>query len=252
MRAGAHFFVAVLRMSLRNRQGLFWILFFPVLFMLAASLFSARSDFAAGDSGGVTYLEFALPGLIGVMIMNASLAAIGMGLTNWRDKGILKRLRATPLTPAALLGGLVANQVLTGVVSVALMLLLAVSAFGARVHLNLGPLTALVLAGLVVFLALGFLLSGLARRPESVPPLINLIALPMMLLAGVFFPMDGLPDWVQVAAGALPLTFLVHGLRDVMSAGAGWSEIAGELAGLGVWATATVVAATRTFRWDGA
>ncbi|HEY8424489.1 MAG TPA: ABC transporter permease [Limnochordales bacterium] len=251
MRAGVRLFAAVLRMSLRNRQGLFWTLFFPVLFMLAASLFSARPAFAEEGSSGATYLEFALSGLIGVTIMNASLAAIGMGLTTWREKGILKRLRATPLTPAALLGGLVANQVLIGAVSVALMLLLAVAAFGARVHLDLGPLTALVLAGLVVFLALGFFLSGLARRPESVPPLVNLIALPMMLLSGVFFPMESLPHWVQAAAGILPLTFLVDGLRDVMSAGAGWPDIARHLAGLGAWAAATVVAAIRTFRWDG-
>ena len=250
MMAGTRFFTAVLRMSLRNRQGLFWTLFFPVLFMLAASLFSVGSASAAEDSAGATYLEFALPGLIGVMIMNASLASIGMGLTNWRDKGILKRLRATPLAPAALLGGLIANQVLMGVVSVALMLLLAVAAFGARVHLKFGPLMALVLAGLVVFLALGFLLSGVARRPESVPPLANLIALPMMLVSGVFFPMDRLPDWVQAGSRVLPLTFLVHGLRDVMSAGVGWPGIAGNLVGLGAWAAATAVAAIRTFRWD--
>lgn len=366
MRAGMRFFTAMLRMSLRNRQGLFWTLFFPVMFMLATGLIGrtaptldvavvagapdplgaslvetlrevpgvsvatfdaggqAEAGLAAGDldaaivlppgfgaaveaaarggepvvvevmyrkndpmvaqavtgiiAGAVrefgialaatnvpirakftaigsveaTYLEFVLPGLVGVMIMNASLAAIGMGVTGWRDKGILKRLRATPLSPAALFGGLIANQVLIGILSVVLMLLLAIVGFEARVQLRLGPLMALVLMGLVTFLALGFLLAGLVRRPESAPPLINLITLSMMVLSGVFFPAESLPGWLQVAAGALPLTFLVDGLRHTMSAGAGWSEVAGNLAGLAVWAAAAVAVATRTFRWDGA
>ena len=186
------------------------------------------------------------------MIMNASLAAIGMGVTRWRDKGILKRLRATPLSPAALFGGLIANQVVIGILSVVLMFLLAIVGFEARVQLRLGLLVALVLMGLVTFLALGCLLAALVRRPESAPLLINLITLSMMVLSGVFFPADSLPGWLQFAAGALPLTFLVEGLRQTMSVGAGWSEIAGNLAGLALWAAAAAGVATRTFHWDSA
>lgn len=196
------------------------------------------------------FLDFLVPGLLAMMIMNSAVFAIAMVVTRWRDRGVLKRLRASALSPFTILSTWLANQSLTGIASVVILLALGVGVFGAHETILPVPLLVLVIMGLLAFFALGFLLAGLAKDSEGVAPIVNLVTLPMMFLSGVFFPVDSLPRWLGSVVQFLPLAFLSDGLRQTMNAGVGLAGLGMDLLGLACWLVVSGAVAVRFFRWE--
>lgn len=197
-----------------------------------------------------SFLDFLVPGLLAMMLMNSAVFAIAITVTRWRDRGVLKRLRASGLSPATIMTTWLANQSLTGIASAAILLALAIWGFGAHETLRLGTLAVLVVIGLLAFFGLGFFLASVARDSEGVAPLVNVVTLPMMFLSGVFFPVDSLPRWLQSVVQFLPLTFLSHGLRETMNAGAGLGSLGVDVLGLIAWLCLAGAAGVRFFRWE--
>lgn len=199
----------------------------------------------------VSYLDFLVPGILALMAMNNSLFGLAGTLTRWKEKGVLRRFLATPLPPVVFLGATVTNQLVTGLVSLAIILAVAVYGLHAHETLPLLPLTALLVLGVACFLALGFLIGGVARTQEAVMPLVNLVAFPMMFLSGVFFPLSTLPPFLRHLVGWFPLTFLVDGLRRMMNAGVAWNgDVTRDVLGLAGWLAVIVAATSRTWRWE--
>ncbi len=203
-------------------------------------------------SRAFSYLDFLLPGLIALTIMQGSLFGLATALTRWKEQGVLRRFLATPLRPVQFLGATVINYMLTNLANTVIIAAIGILFLHATVQLPLAPLLLAVLLGLATFISIGFLVAGQAKSQEAVIPLVNLISFPMMFLSGVFFSPASLPKFLAVVVSFFPLTYLANAVRGLMSgqltgtSGALW----GDLAGLLAWTLLCGLIASRTWRWE--
>ena len=209
----------------------------------------AARDVQTGDPGG-RYVDFLVPGLVGLNLMSAGMWGVGFVLVDMRIKKLLRRLLATPMRASDFLAAQMATRVAFTIFEVVVLL-----GFG---HLALGvPLRGGVLAILVVsvlggltFAGLGLLVASRARRIETVTGLMNVVMLPMFIASGVFFSVDRFPAAVQPLLRALPLTALNEALRAVTLEGASlWSQ-GPHLLLLAAWGIVCFGVGLRLFRWS--
>ena len=207
---------------------------------------------AASGSRSSTYLDFLLPGVLALMAMQNSLFGVAGSLTRWKEKGVLRRFLATPLRPIQFLGGVVLYQLVFGILSAALIVAIAVVFLHATVVLPLLPLLVTVILGMAAFLAIGFVIAGFAKTEEASMPIINVVSFPMMFLSGVFFPVTTLPPFLRTIVHYLPLTYIVDGVRGLMSGQyAAWAPaVQGDILALLVWFVLLAIVSTRTWRWE--
>ena len=196
------------------------------------------------------YIDFLMPGVIGMSIMQLGLFSVAFSFVTMKREGVLRRLLATPLNPATLLIAQVITRLIVVVVQTLILAGVAIFLFGAEFAGNfLAVLLAATLGG-AVFLALGFAVSGWARSEQQAAPLANIVSLPMMFLSGVFFSRDVLPDILQRITDYLPLTYLVEAIRGMTVQGdsiiAQWPNFLG----MAVWLAVAFIIANRTFRWE--
>ncbi len=204
----------------------------------------------AVESKGLEYVDFLVPGIIAMAIMQMGIFSVVFSLIQYRQQGVLRRLNATPIRPHNFLVGQVFTRLLVSIVQVAVLLGVGVLVFDVKVTGNFGYLFVLAVLGGALFIAIGFVISGFAKNEEVGAPLANIVALPMMFLSGVFFPTDTLPAVLEDIVQYLPLTFLADGMREVAIQGASLTEIPWEVLGLVVWLALAFFAATRVFRWE--
>jgi ABC-2 type transport system permease protein len=199
---------------------------------------------------GSRYIDWLVPGLLGMNIMGTGLWGVGFAIVNARTKKLLKRLIATPMSRAHYL----ASHVICRLVFLALESIALVGfgwvAFSVAVHGSLAALTVIALIGALAFGGLALLISSRARTIEAVSGLMNVVMVPMWILSGVFFASSNFPDVMQPFIQALPLTALIDALRGVVNEGRSLREVAGEIAVLGVWGSVSFVLALKLFRWQ--
>ena len=195
------------------------------------------------------YLSFVVPGLLAMSLMSISIAGSGFNIVEYRRKGILKRLFVTPIQPKHFIGGLVTSRAIICVVQLSIVLTIGVLVLGLKIAGNPLTLLAIMLLGIGVFLSIGFCLGSVAKTQETIQAIGNLVTMPQMLLSGIFYPIDSLPDVVQPIAQALPLSFVANGFRDVIVNGAGLFDMLPTAGGLLVWGVITLVLAIRMFVW---
>jgi ABC transporter DrrB family efflux protein len=199
---------------------------------------------------GSRYVDFLVPGLVGVNVMSTGMWGIGYTIVEARSKKLLKRMVATPMRRGHFLLSFVIVRLLFLALEVPLLVCFGMLAFGIPLR---GPIAALALvnlAGALAFAGLGLLVSSRARNTQTVSGLINLVMMPMFLLSGVFFPSDRFPAFLQPLIRALPLTALNDGMRAVMNEGAGLAAVAPQSALLAGVGAATFAVALRLFRWS--
>jgi ABC-type multidrug transport system permease subunit len=215
---------------------------------------AGRSDpVPAGDrlvqEAGSRYIDFLIPGLVGMGIMGNSIWGLGFSIVDARRRKLMKRIVATPMPRHLyLLSFLLFRMMLLGV-EVGVPVVFGMVAFGVPFRGSLLTLVGLAVLGSLAFSALGLLIASRARTIEAVSGLMNIVMLPMWVLSGVFFSAQRFPDAVQPLIGALPLTALIDALRATMLQGAGVGDLARESATLGAWLALCFVAALRLFRW---
>lgn len=195
------------------------------------------------------YIDFLVPGLLALSIMQISVAGSGFNLVEFRRKGILKRLFVTPLKPSHFIGGIVVARLTIAVVQVCFLLTMAVFLLGVPIVGNLIELLVLILFGSSIFLSLGFFMGSIAKTQQAIMLLGNLITFPQMFLSGVFFSIDTMPELLQPIARLLPLSFLATGVREVIVNGTSLLQQGPVLLGLSVWLVIALTAAIRRFRW---
>jgi ABC-2 type transport system permease protein len=199
---------------------------------------------------GGRYIDWLIPGLIGLNLMSTGMWGIGFGIVHMRQKKQLKRLVATPMRRSDFL----ISQVLARLAFLALevppIILFAWLVFDVEVAGSLLALTAVILLGAFAFAGLGLLASSRARTVEGVSGINNVFMLPMFILSGVFFSASRFPDAMQPFIAALPLTALNDALRAVYNDGAALTAVPGELAVLVVWTAGTFALALGIFRWQ--
>ena len=213
-----------------------------------AQLFAFESQ--AVDSRGLEYVDFLVPGIVAMSIMQMGIFSVTFTLIQYRQQGVLRRLKAAPIRPYNFLVGQVITRLIISVLQTIVLLAVAIVVFDVEVVGNIGVIFLLAVLGGALFISIGFAVSGFAKNEEVGAPLANIIALPMMFMSGVFFPTDVLPGALEKIVQFFPLTFLADGLREVSVQGAGITEIPWEFLGLGVWTVIAFSLAVRLFRWE--
>ena len=198
---------------------------------------------------GSRYIDFLIPGLIGMNIMSGSMWGIGYVVVEMRTRKLLKRLMATPMSRAQFLWSFVLMRAAFFFLELPLLLLFGWLAFGVGVAGSLVLLVALSLLGAVAFAGLGLLVAARAQNTQTVSGLINLVMLPMFIGSGVFFSTARFPGFFQPFLRALPLTALNDSVRAVMIEGAGPRAVAGEAGLLAAIGAVSFALALRLFRW---
>ncbi len=201
-------------------------------------------------SRNLTYVDFLIPGIIAMSIMQMGIFSVAFAFVQLKQRGVLRRLMATPMRVSDFLAAQVLTRLVMGALQVAM--LLAVGLWFFHLHFVGNVLVVLLvgIAGAAIFIAIGFAISGVAKNEETAAPLTNLIAMPMMFLSGVFFPRGSMPGWLQVVTQYLPLTYVADALRQISIDGATLWEVRWDLVGMAAWLAISVLLAVRLFRWE--
>ena len=216
----------------------------------SASLGDALLRSEAVEVSQVSYFDQVLMGLVAMGIMTNAIISISVRISNYRNLSILKRLLVTPLPIWKYFVGEVGAHLMVALVQAAIIMSVGVLVFGAKIHGNLAWILVIVVLGSLVFLNIGFIVSGWTNNPAAASGMGNAIALPMMFFAGTFFPTAALPWVLPYVAEALPLTPMLVALRDVANAGEPLWNTWPQLAILGGWVLATGAVATKVFRFN--
>ena len=206
--------------------------------------------FESVESRDLGYIDFLVPGIVGMTIMQLGLFGVAFGFVQLKRTGALRRLFATPTSPAYFLSAQVLSRLIIGVVQVAILFGIGIW-FGLQMFGDYVSLLVIVLLGSAIFLAVGFAIAGWAKNEDQAAPVANLISLPMMFLSGVFFPRDAMPEtsWRR-SPQFMPLTYVNEALRGDGQRGRGLVDLGPQLLGMGVWVVITFVIAVRLFRWE--
>jgi ABC-2 type transport system permease protein len=198
---------------------------------------------------GSRYIDFLIPGLLGMNLMNSGMWGIGFALVDMRQRKLLKRFVGTPMRRGDFLLALLSSRLVLMILEIGLLLTLGVFVFHMRV---LGSLLAIVFLGVlgaIAFGGIGLLTASRAQKIESVSGLMNLVMMPMWIFSGVFFSYERFPAVIQPAIKALPLTALNDALRASILEGAPLAHQWARLLVLLLWGGISFVLALRWFRW---
>jgi ABC-2 type transport system permease protein len=245
-----HQYHADLRCFWRDKQSVFFTLALPILFLLIfGSVFRHQNVAVAG--GRIDESVYYVPGIIAYGLIAATFSNLVVTVVRYREAGIYKRRRTTPLPATAIIAarGLVAA--VSAVAITAVLLAIGWAAFAAHIPGRTGPVLLLdVVVGALVFCCLGFAVASLVKNPDAAQPVVLATILPLCFISGVFIPILELPHWLIDIGKVFP----VHALADALLAaynphtvgsGLGWVD----LAVLAAWGIAGLVVATHRFSW---
>lgn len=199
---------------------------------------------------GSRYIDFLIPGLIGLNLLGTGMWGIGFPIATSRQQKLLKRMLATPMRRSDYLLSHMLARLVWLVLEVVAVLGFGMIVFGVQVRGSWLAFALVNLIGAFSFSALGLLVASRARTIEAVSGLMNVAMLPMWLLSGSFFSSDRFPTAMQWFVQALPLTAVNNALRAIMNEGAGLAGVSVPIAILMAWGIASFFAALALFRWE--
>jgi|SRR5271165_1415077 len=203
----------------------------------------------ASSEPGSRYIDFLIPGLIGMSLMNSGMWGIGFSLVDMRQRKLMKRFVATPMRRSDFLLAVMSSRLVLMVVEVGLLLVFGMLVFHMPVAGSIVSVVLLGSIGAVSFGGLGLLTACRAQKVESVSGLINLVMMPMWIFSGVFFSYEHFPASAQPFIRALPLTALNDALRATILEGASVASQSGRLLVLVLWGGISFLLALKWFRW---
>jgi ABC-2 type transport system permease protein len=204
---------------------------------------------AASSEPGSRYIDFLIPGLLGMNLMNSGMWGIGFALVDMRQRKLLKRLIATPMRRGDFLLALMSSRLVLMVIEVGLLLAFGVIFFHMKVLGSLFTIALLGAVGALTFGGVGLLTASRAQKIESVSGLINVVMMPMWIFSGVFFSYERFPAVIQPLIKALPLTALNDALRSSILEGTPLSHQLSRLLVMALWGGISFVLALKWFRW---
>lgn len=199
---------------------------------------------------GRRYVDFLVPGLLGMNLMGTGMWGIGFALVMARNGNLLKRLVASPARRSHILAAQIASRLVFLVPEAGVLLLFAHFAVGVPLRGSLVLLAGVAMLGALAFSGLGLLAAARPRTIEGISGIMNLVMVPMWVLSGIFFSTERFPAVMQPLVQALPLTALNDALRALMLDGAGLASVGSELAILALWGVLSFGLALRFFRWQ--
>jgi len=198
-------------------------------------------------------IDFILPGQLGFSLLSAGVFGVAFLFFNLRQQLVLKRFYATPIRRAYIILGETLSRVIFQLLTSIIIIGIGHVAFHfTLVHGMVTFLEIMVLSfiALLVFMGFGFIVSGLAKNENTIPPFANLFTLPQFLLAGTFFSIDNFPNWLQPLCKILPLTHFNNAMRDIAFEGANLLDVWKEMGILCIWGIAIYVVAVKVFKWE--
>ncbi|MDE3231416.1 MAG: ABC transporter permease, partial [Chloroflexota bacterium] len=195
-------------------------------------------------------IDFLMPGIIAMSLMQLGLFATASPLVSLREEGVLRRLGATPLPRWQLLMGQVLMRLTIAVAQAALIIGISVGFFHVHIQGSYLAVAGLVLLGAATFIGMGYLIAAFARSVESAGGISSAVNFPMLFLSGVFFPLAALPAFLAPVVRIMPLTYLADAFRQVTMGGAPDFPMWVDLAVLAGWAVVCIGVASRFFRWE--
>ncbi len=202
------------------------------------------------QQAGGRYIDFLIPGLLGMGLMGGGLWGLGFVTVDMRIRKLLKRFLATPMRRKDFLLALMISRFLFMIPEILILLSFAYFFFGVTIHGSALLLLLAVIVGAMAFAGLGLLVASRAKTIEAVSGLMNLVMLPMWVLSGIFFSSDRFPEVVQPFIQALPLTVLNNVLRGIINQGQTLATVGPSLLILAAWGILTFLIALRIFRWE--
>jgi ABC-2 type transport system permease protein len=198
---------------------------------------------------GSRYIDFLIPGLLGMNLMNSGMWGIGFALVDMRQRKLLKRFVGTPMRRGDFLMALASSRLILMVIEVGLLLVFGVFFFHMRVLGSVAAITLIAAMGSLTFGGVGLLTASRAQKIESVSGLINLVMMPMWIFSGVFFSYERFPAVIQPLIKALPLTALNDALRASILEGTPLLQQWPRLLVMVLWGGISFVLALKWFRW---
>ncbi|MEO7158583.1 MAG: ABC transporter permease, partial [Vicinamibacterales bacterium] len=227
----------------RSKTALFWMTAFPLGFLLLFGFVMAR--------GEARVMAFMMPGLLTTTLLSGSLFGVAIPLVQQRESGLLRRLRVTPVHAASVVIAHGVTAILTGVISLLVLMTLAKALFGMQMAGSWPMLVGAYLCGACALVPLGLLVGSTARDVRTAPAIANLIFFPMMFLSGSAMPFAVLPEGVQRFARLLPTTYLNETYAGVIVRGESLWVLGGSLAVLLVIGAVGISLTSMLFRWEG-
>jgi ABC-2 type transport system permease protein len=200
-------------------------------------------------SVGSRYIDWVIPGLLGMGIMSTGMWSVGFSIATARSRKLLKRLVATPMVRGYYLASFVLSRFVFLAGEAVVLMGFAWLVFDVRIQGSLTAFAGVCAVGALTFGAMALLVASRAKTIEALSGLLNFVMLPMWILSGVFFSSSNFPDPMQPIIQILPLTALIDALRAVTNDGQTLAGVASDLAILGVWGITSFSAALKLFRW---
>jgi ABC-type multidrug transport system permease subunit len=215
---------------------------------------AGRIDPVASDDrilreAGSRYIDFLIPGLLGMNLMGSAIWGIGFSIVDARRKKLIKRLIATPMPRHHYLMSFILSRLILLVIEVGARVGFGMLVFDVPVRGSAVALMMLCLLGSMAFCAIGLLIASRAQTIEAASGLMNLIMMPMWIVSGVFFSSQRFPEMLQPVIKALPLTAIIDALRANMLQGASFAQVAPQIGILGAWLIVCFTLALKLFRW---
>ncbi|WP_445372604.1 ABC transporter permease [Methylomonas sp. HW2-6] len=197
----------------------------------------------------VRYLDWVLPGILAINIMHSSLFGVGFTIVRYRKNGVLKRLKASPVNAFEFLSAQVVSRLAMLMLAIVLQFVAMHALFDFLVQGAFALLALIAVLGSVTLISLGLLMASRTSSEELALGILNLLTLPMILLSGVWFSLEGAPALLQNLTLIFPLTHMLQAARAVMIDGAGLSDIAPALLTLSAMTLLFLTSAALRFRW---
>jgi ABC-type multidrug transport system permease subunit len=201
------------------------------------------------EEPGSRYIDFLIPGLVGMNLMGSAMWGIGFTIVDARRKKLIKRMVATPMPRHCYLLSFILSRLFLLVVEVGVVLGFGALVFHVPVRGPFAGLAVVCVLGSMLFCSLGLLTASRVQTIEAASGLMNAVMMPMWICSGVFFSAQRFPDAVQPIIKALPLTAVIDALRASMLQGAGLAQVAPQIAVMGAWLVVCFGLALKLFRW---
>jgi len=199
---------------------------------------------------GLTSLDYTVSGLIGFSIIGLGIFGPVNYFPEMKKQGVLRRLHITPLRSWQFFISSVLSNAVIGLVSIAIMLIVASVAFNFHIIGNYFELGLFIIFGILTIFGIGLAIGGWAKNENQAAPLANIIVFPMLFLSGTFFPRYTMPDWLQHITAYLPLTPIIDGIRMIATEGKHLTDIGPQIGLTAIWAVIIYAIAFRVFRWE--
>ncbi|MDG4657074.1 ABC transporter permease [Ectobacillus antri] len=208
------------------------------------------TDAKGVETLNLQYIDFLVPGIVAMMIMSNNMNGVAGQIAAWRERGILRRMQGTTLKASTFIAAQISARLVLNGLQALIVLGVARLIFDVEVRGSWLTLVSFVILGTLAFMAIGFIIAGIAKTPESAAPIAGFLSFPMLFLGGVFFPIKNMPEFLQPIVHVLPIAHLSHALRETMNVGASFASLGMEAVILGGWLIGAFIIASYTFKWE--